>query len=618
MNRSVSAMVSFWSRNRRLLGVALANPKGWTIIVTATLASSAFAVLQPWPMKILIDQVLGTQPMPGWLADASQWLPFAGSPRGLLAWVVVAFFGIFLINSATEVILTFAWIQTGQRMVFSLAADLFSRVQRRSLIFHSQNSLGDLLGRITTDSWCIYKMVDAVLFGPVRAIILLGGMATLMWQGDPALTLIALAVLPLMIASSAFFGRLVRAAARTRREIESGIQSHVHQILMGIPIVQAFSHEQRAHERFQQLADHVILAHRRSALLGSLSGLSSGVTTVTGTAIVLWIGATRVLQDQLTLGELLVFLSYLTTMQVQFKSLTGAYSTLQEQAASLDRVNEILQTEPEVREIPHAIPLKPVHGRIRLQDVTFGYTPDRAALEHVTLELQPGESVALIGQTGAGKSTLAALLLRLYDPWEGQVLIDDTDIRTVTLDTLRAQVAVVLQEPFLLPVTIAENIAFGRPTASRAEIEAAAVAANADEFIRQLPGAYDFVVGERAATLSGGERQRLAIARAMLKNAPILVLDEPTSALDAQTEALVLEALERLMRGKTTLVIAHRLSTIRHVGRIVVLENGRILEQGSHAALLEAGGKYRQLYAHFESAGRHHALCGQRDGSGHE
>src|SRR6516164_7462358 len=220
MKRKASAGASFWTRYRRLFALALANSKGWTIIVTATLGSSALAVVQPWPMKILIDHVLGTEPMPEWLANASQWLPFAGSARGLLAWVVAAFFGFFLINSAIEVIMTFAWIQVGQRMVFSLAADLFSRVQRRSLIFHSQNSLGDLLGRVTTDSWCIYKMVDAVLFGPLRAIILLGGMATLMWQADPTLTLIALAVLPLMLGASAFFGRLVRAAARTRREIE--------------------------------------------------------------------------------------------------------------------------------------------------------------------------------------------------------------------------------------------------------------------------------------------------------------------------------------------------------------------------------------------------------------
>ena len=597
-----------WRRYRRLSCYALAHWQGWIVIVAVTLSSSALAVLQPWPMKILVDNVFGTRPMPDWLAGARQWMPWADSAHGMLVWIVIAFLAIFVMNSVTEVVLTIAWVRVGQRMVFRLAADLFSRLQRRSLIFHSRNSVGDLLGRVATDSWCIYKFVDAVLFGPVRALILLVGMAALMWHADPTLTLIALAVLPAMLLSSAVLGRLIRVAARARRESESHIQSHVHQMLSGIPVVQAFAREKGAHERFRQLADRVIQAHWRTTLLGTLSSLSSGLTTVCGTGVVLWIGATRVFEGKLTLGELLVFLSYLTTLQLQFKTFAGVYSTLQEQAASWDRVNEILQIESEIRESPHATRLHGVRGRIQFLDVTFEYESGRPALEHISLDLQAGETVALVGDTGAGKSTLAALIPRLFDPWEGRVLIDGTDVRSVTLESLRSQVAVVLQEPFLLPVTIAENIAFGRPSATRQEVEAAAVAANADAFIRRLPGGYDFVLGERAATLSGGERQRLAIARAMLANAPILILDEPTSALDGETEAVVLQSLERLMLGKTTLMIAHRLSTIRRVDRIAVLQRGRIVEQGSHDALIAAEGAYCRIYRRHAASSRAHAV----------
>lgn len=593
---SPSAAPSKWRRYRLLSSYVLAHWLGWIVIIAVTLSSSALAILQPWPMKILVDNVLGTQPEPEWLVSVRGWIPWADSPRGLLGWIVITFLAIFVINSASEVILTIAWVQVGQRMVFRLARDLFSRLQRRSLIFHSRNSVGDLLGRVATDSWCIYKFVDAVLFGPVRALILLVGMSVLMWQADPTLTLISLAVLPAMLLSSAVFGRLIRVAARARREIEIGIQSHVHQMLSGIPVVQAFTRESQTHERFRQLADRVIHAHRRSTLLGSLSALSSGLTTVCGTGLVLWMGATRVFQGELSLGALLVFLSYLTTLQLQFKTFAGVYSTFQEQAASWERVNEILQIEAEIRETPHARRLHGIQGRIEFVDVTFGYEPGRPALEHVSLNLQPGETVAIVGNTGAGKSTLAALIPRLFDPWEGRVLIDGIDVRSVTLESLRSQVAVVLQEPFLLPVSVADNIAFGRPSASRAQIEAAAMAANADGFIRRLPAGYDTLLAERAATLSGGERQRLAIARAMLTDAPILILDEPTSALDGDTEQLVLQSLARLMRGKTTLVIAHRFSTIRRVDRIAVLQKGRIVEQGDHDTLIAAGGPYSRLY----------------------
>jgi ATP-binding cassette subfamily B protein/subfamily B ATP-binding cassette protein MsbA len=513
-----------------------------------------------------------------------------------LFWVAVAGLIIFVFNSALDIILTFSWIRVGQQMVYDLMRDIFAFVQRRSLIFHNRNSVGDLMSRITADSWCIHSITDTLLFAPGHALITTIAMVIVMSSINFELTLLSLAVAPLMTGISLFFGKRIRAVSRQKRESESRIQSHVQQTLSGMIVVQAFAQEEREHYRFREFASAVIGAQKRSTLTGSVYNLMSGGISSLGTAAILYFGAYYVINGRLTVGSLLVFISYLGTLQGQLKAFTGIYSSLQSAGASVDRVMEVLDTEQEVESPPGAHPLASVQGHIRFENVSFGYEINRLILHDVSFETLPGQTIAIVGPTGAGKSTLVSLIPRFFDPRQGRVTIDGKDVRQIELKSLRSQVGIVLQEPFLFPVSIAENIAYGRPNANREEIEAAALDANAHQFIERLPEGYDTIIGERGATLSGGERQRLSIARALLKDAPILILDEPTSALDAQTENLLLEALERLMKGRTTFIIAHRLSTIRKADRIIVLESGRIVETGNHKQLLANEGLYSSLH----------------------
>jgi ATP-binding cassette subfamily B protein/subfamily B ATP-binding cassette protein MsbA len=377
--------------------------------------------------------------------------------------------------------------------------------------------------------------------------------------------------------------------------------SFVHQTLTAIPVVQAFGTEEYNLRQFDDLAMDVVVTSQQGSLLSKTYNILNGLATTIGTTFVIYAAGQKVLLGTLSIGSFLLIIAYMRTQLSRFRSLLSTYANLKKTEARIDRVFEVLEEQDEVSDDPDAISLPStktgVRGHIRLENITFGYEMNRPVLRDITLEAHPNETVALVGPTGAGKSTLVSMIPRFFDPWEGQVLFDNVDMRQIKLASLRSQVSLVLQEHFLLPLSVAENISYGRPEATREEVVEAAVAAGADEFIRRLPQGYDTVIGERGATLSGGEKQRLAIARALLKDAPVLILDEPTSALDAKTEADLLAALERLMVGRTTFIIAHRLSTIRNADRIVVLDKGRIVEKGTHQELITKQGLYNKFYS---------------------
>ncbi len=578
-------------RQLRLLRYARPYRGGLTAMLGAMLLDVLLNLARPWPLKVLIDNVIGSHRTPAWLAA----LPGASGKHGLLAWVVAAEVAIFLFGTVTGMVSTLLSLKLGQRMTWALAQDLFRHLQRLSLLFHARRAVGDLIERVTTDTYSVDTLLTGALLPVVQAIFTLATVFAIMWALEWRLTLLALAVVPLIVVTVRFLGRPIKDRSREQRDAEGRMAAVVEQTLGAIPAVQAYTRERVQEQRFQRHAEETIGAYVRATFAGMWFQLFTGLALALGTAAVLYVGGALALEGSLTAGTIVVFLSYLGSLYEPIEALSQTVQTVQNAAAETDRVMEILEIEPAVRDAPGAI-AAPLDGTVSYEQVTFGYERGVPVLSDVSLSVSPGEVLAIVGPTGAGKTTLAGLLVRFFDPWAGRVTIGGRDIRGLTLQSLRSQIALVLQDAFIFPTTIAENIALGRPGARPEEIEQAARDARAHEFIERLPGGYESVVGERGATLSGGERQRLAIARAFLKDAPLLILDEPTSALDARTEGMLVEALERLMQGRIAIVIAHRLSTIRRAAKILVLDRGRVVEQGNHDELLSTGGLYGSLY----------------------
>jgi ATP-binding cassette, subfamily B, bacterial len=587
-------------RRRALRWLARALLRRWRALaaVAATmLGGVVVTLLKPWPMKVLVDNVLSGRPLPERAAAWMAWLNLESMPVVLLTAVVLATVLLFVFGWLVALCHTLAKIAYAQRLAYELAAHSFGHLQRLSLSYHGRAPVGDLIRRVTHDTSFISKMVQSALFPALTAVLTLIGMFVVMWRMSPLLTLACVAVVPMMAAGFVLYSGRMLALSYAQQSAEGHVYSVVEQTLSAMAVVQAFAQEETSARMLRASTGSALRAAIASAGVDMRFKIAVGLATALGTATVLWLGTQQVLAGQLTIGGLLVFVAYLAAFYAPLNTIMYSSSTLQTAAGSAKRVMEVLETEEEVEERPGAVALGAIAGRLEFQAVTFGYDPGRVVLRDVSLCALPGQTVALVGATGAGKSTLVGLIPRFYDPWQGRVLIDGVDIREVQVQSLRRRIALVLQDPFLFPTSITENIAYGRPEASREEIQAAARAANAHDFIERLPDGYDSVVGERGATLSGGERQRISIARGLLKNAPILILDEPTSALDAETENLLLQALRRLMTGRTTFIIAHRLSTIRHADRIVVLQEGRIAETGTHEELMRRGRLYRRYQA---------------------
>jgi len=575
----------------RLAGYVRAEARLLTVTMLVMLATTAMTLARPWPMQVVVDSVLGPRPAPSWIT-------LAGGPlsRGtLLTVAVVLMIATTLLTQGLTLGQQYASQVLGQRMVLRLRCDLYAKLQRLSLTFHDRASVGDLIHRLTADATALQNIVTYGFVPLAIQCLTAAAIAGTVFALDSRLGLVALSIVPILIMWTLWFSEPIRRRTHGLATAESRLYTAASETLSAIRAVKSFTMEELETRRFAERARSSQDAYVRVMTLGSLGGLVTDAVAGLTTAAVVFLGARAVLSGTMTIGELLVFVAYVAALYGPVTQLTGAAIVIQRSAASVERIVQILDEEDEHVGQGHVRPSR-VDGRVVYHGVAASYGAGRAVLHDVDLAIEPGERVAFVGRSGAGKTTLVSLLLRFYRPVEGRVALDGQDIDELDLTWLRQQIALVLQEPIIFSGTLAENIAYGRPGATPDEIVAASRAAGLHEFVASLPDGYATEVGERGVRLSGGQRQRLSIARAFLKDARILILDEPTSNLDATTELQVFAALDELARGRTTLVISHRLATARRADRIVVLADGRIVEQGSHATLLAARGAYAQLY----------------------
>ncbi len=541
------------------------------------LLASPVALLNPVPLKIVVDSVLGTRPLPRLLGSI---LPasLTQSAETILGVAIALLLLVAVVNQLQSLANKYMQTYVGERLVLGFRAQLVQQAQRLSLSYHDSRGTADALYRIQQDASVIDKIMVEGIIPFITAGFTLATMIVIMIRLDWQLALVALAVSPPLLLLSGVYRPRLRRESKDVKKRESKALSVVQEALGALRVVKAFGQEGRETDRFVRRSTKAVTARQHLALLEGLFGLLVGVTVALGTAAVMLIGVRHVAVGTLTLGQLLMILTYLGQLYDPLKTISRKAAGIQSYLASADRAFALLDERPDVTERPHARPLARAKGSVVFRDVSFAYRPTQPVLHDVSFDIAPGTRLGIVGATGAGKTTIINLLTRFYDPTDGAVLLDGVDLRDYRLADLRRQFAIVLQEPVLFSASIAENIAYAHPDASEEQIVAAARAANAHEFIARLRKGYETPVGERGMTLSGGERQRIALARAFLKDAPILILDEPTSSVDVRTEATIIEAMDRLMRGRTAFLITHRTTALSACDAQLRIELGRVVE----------------------------------------
>lgn len=596
-NADPAAVHTLASKNLAKLVWAMVKPyKKWLIIIfLAMVVETCMSLATPWPLKIIIDNVIGHHKLPGWLA----WMEGIFTGENKLQFAAVAAITVVLmaiIGSIASYIDNYFTESVAQYVSNDLRRRIYHHLQRLSLTYYDTHQTGKLLSTLTSDVSTIQDFASSTLMNIVVDCLTIIGMLGIMFYLNPGFTMVAIVVAPFLLFFVARFKKAMKKATHEVRLDQSNMLAVLQQGLESIRAVNAFGRQQLEEDRLKKVSLETVGAALKARKVKSALSPIITVTIALCTGLVIWKGTDLVLKNAMTVGSLTVFLWYMNKFFSPVQDLAKMTSNLAQATVALERIQAILDTEIIIVERPDAIAPQKFTGSIYFDHVSFAYNPESPVLKDITLEILPGQRIGICGPTGCGKSTIVSLIARFYDPTSGRVLIDGKDITDFTIDGLRGQIGYVLQDTALFYGSVRENIAYGRPEATEEEIIEAAKLANAHEFIARMPHGYDTLVGERGYTLSGGQRQRLGIARAVVRNSPILILDEPTAALDQEAEKIVMEALENLMEGRTVITIAHRLSTICDADKIFVMRDGHIVEEGTHDELIEKEGLYAELY----------------------